>query len=157
MERPQISEKVPLVPREAAAVMAMVIARSEREHYFGAFQTRMVPVDITTKDSLDEVLRKTARFPFAGTNLSLPMLDALEKNLPVDAFVLYTDNQQGLGNIHPFQALEKYRRATGINAKIIVNAMTATRFSMADPSDKLALDVAGFDASVPSLIAEFVR
>ena len=157
MNSPRISESVPLTPREASAVMAMVIARTEREHYFGAFQSRIVPVDITPKDSLNEVIKKVSRFPFAGTDLSLPMIDAMEKNLPVDAFVLYTDNQQGLGRVHPFQALEKYRRKTGIPAKIVVNAMTATRFTMADPSDKLALDIAGFDTAAPGLIAEFIR
>lgn len=157
MHHPRISESVPLVPMEASAVMAMVVARTEREHYFGAFQDRVVPIDIDTKDSLSTVIGKMQRFPFAGTNLSLPMLDAAAKNLPVDAFIMYTDNQQGLGKVHPFQALEQYRRKSGIQAKIVVNAMTATRFTMADPSDKLALDIAGFDTAAPGLIAEFVR
>ncbi len=35
--------------------------------------------------------------------------------------------------------------------------MTATGFSIADPDDGGMLDVAGFDAAVPSLIAEFAR
>ena len=152
-----ISDDVPLAPREIAAVMAMVVARTEREHYFGAFQDQIVPLDITTRDSLETVMLKTGRFPFCGTNLSLPMHDAMRKDMPVDAFILYTDNENGLGSTHPFQALARYRKEMGIEAKIVVNAVTATRFSMADPSDNLALDIAGFDTSAPQLINEFIK
>ena len=35
--------------------------------------------------------------------------------------------------------------------------MTATGFSIADPSDAGMLDVVGFDGAVPSLITEFAR
>ena len=35
--------------------------------------------------------------------------------------------------------------------------MTATEFSIADPTDPGMLDVVGFDAAVPSLISEFAR
>lgn len=149
--------KMPLRVSEAAAVMAMVVARTEPEHFIRGFQTQMVDMGITKNDSLLDVMRKTQQYPFAGTNLSLPMLDALERGLHVDAFVMYTDNENGLGRVHPFQALDRYRRETGIPAKIVVNAMTATRFSMADPKDELALDIAGFDSSAPSLIAEFIK
>jgi 60 kDa SS-A/Ro ribonucleoprotein len=153
----RISDKVPLSPREIAAVMAMVVARTEREHYFGAFQDRMEFLNITARDSLETVMTETGAFPFRGTNLSLPMMDALQKDMKVDAFVLFTDNENGLGYHHPFQALERYRHVSGVNAKIIVNAVTANKFSMADPSDLNALDIAGFDSNAPALIANFVR
>ena len=35
--------------------------------------------------------------------------------------------------------------------------MTATEFSIADPKDAGMLDVVGFDASVPQVIADFVN
>jgi len=92
-----------------------------------------------------------------GTNLSLPMETALAQRIPVEAFVVYTDNELGLGRRHPFQALAAYRREMGINSKLIVVAMTATRFTIADPSDPGMLDVAGFDTAAPGLMAEFVR
>ncbi len=40
-------------------------------------------------------------------------------------------------------------------AKLVVVGMTATNFSIADPADAGMLDVAGFDAAVPSLLADF--
>jgi len=82
---------------------------------------------------------------------------AAEKGLAVDTFVVYTDNETWAGNIHPHQALADYRRRSGIDAKLIVVGMTATQFSIADPSDPGMLDVVGFDAGVPSLISEFAR
>jgi 60 kDa SS-A/Ro ribonucleoprotein len=39
----------------------------------------------------------------------------------------------------------------------VVVGMTATEFSIADPSDPGMLDVAGFDAAVPSLVSQFAR
>ena len=45
----------------------------------------------------------------------------------------------------------------GIDARMIVVGMTATECSIADPTDPLMLDVAGFDASVPALISGFAR
>jgi 60 kDa SS-A/Ro ribonucleoprotein len=35
--------------------------------------------------------------------------------------------------------------------------MTATEFSIADPSDAGMLDIAGFDGAVPSMIGDFSR
>jgi 60 kDa SS-A/Ro ribonucleoprotein len=53
--------------------------------------------------------------------------------------------------------LQRYRRSSGIPAKLVVVGMTATGFSIADPNDAGMLDVVGFDTSTPSLIAEFSR
>ncbi len=153
----KISESLPLTPREASAVMAMVTARTEREHYFGAFSDAMHAVDLTPSDTLAATIRKLESVRMGGTNLSLPMVDALQKKIPVDAFVVYTDNELGLGRTHPFQALEQYRQGMGIDAKLIVVAMTATRFSIANPNDPGMLDIAGFDTAAPGLMAEFVR
>jgi 60 kDa SS-A/Ro ribonucleoprotein len=35
--------------------------------------------------------------------------------------------------------------------------MTSNGFTLADPNDRGMLDVAGFDTTVPSVIADFVR
>jgi 60 kDa SS-A/Ro ribonucleoprotein len=85
------------------------------------------------------------------------MLYAAQQRLDVDAFVVYTDNETWGGKIHPIQALRVYRQTTGINAKLIVVGMTATQFTIADPSDSGMLDVVGFDASCPAIMADFIR
>ena len=145
-----------LTPAMASAALAMVFAKTEPNCTIAAFHDRIWHVDITRKDRLDRACEAIVREP-RGTNAALPMQDALERALPVDAFVLVTDNETWAGDRHPVQALDRYRRNTGIAAKMVVIAMAANGFSIADPNDALQMDVAGFDASVPEVVAEFVK
>lgn len=165
---------LPINAREAAACMAMVQARIEREYLITGFadgsggggwyssmdplKAKLIQLNISRKSRLQDVMHEIARIPMGGTNLSLPMESALEQRLSVDSFVVYTDNELGLGRRHPFQALTAYRREMNKpEAKLIVVAMTATNFTIADPSDPGMLDIAGFDTAAPGLMAEFVR
>lgn len=161
---------MPVTAREASAVMAMVQARIEPEYLIVGFASKMrIPtrrvedahlsqLGITKSMRLMDVVREIERLPFGGTDISLPMEEAITQGLDVDAFVVYTDNELGTGRRHPFQALAAYRREMNKpNAKLIVAAMTATKFSVADPRDPGMLDIAGFDTAAPGLMAEFVR
>lgn len=161
---------MPVSAREASAVMAMVQARIEPEYLIVGFasksgrnsrsveDSRIAQLGITKNMRLVDVVREIGRLPFGGTDISLPIETAIEQKLPVDAFVVYTDNELGMGRRHPFQALAAYRREMKKpNAKFIVAAMTATRFTVADPKDPGMLDIAGFDTAAPGLMAEFVR
>ena len=94
---------------------------------------------------------------FGGTDCALPMLYALEAGLEIDTFVIYTDNETWSGSIHPHEALRRYREKTGITARLVVVGMTSTGFSIADSADAGMLDVAGFDAAVPTVISDFAR
>ena len=69
----------------------------------------------------------------------------------------YADEETWGGYEHPYQALENYRQSSGIDAKLIVNGMTATESSITNPSDARSLSVVGFDPAVPKLIADFSR
>ena len=94
---------------------------------------------------------------FGGTDCSLPMLDALDRRLPVDVFVVLTDSETWAGDIHPVQAIRRYRERMGIAAKLIVVGMISSGFSIADPNDGGMMDVVGFDAAVPQLMSDFAR
>jgi 60 kDa SS-A/Ro ribonucleoprotein len=83
------------------------------------------------------------------------MLDAAKKSIPVDCFVVITDSETWAGQIHPAEALRQYREQTGIPARMVVVAMTSNEFTIADPDDAGMLDVVGFDASAPQVIADF--
>jgi len=98
-----------------------------------------------------------ADLPFGGTDCALPMLYAMERGRAIDTFVIYTDSETWAGDIHPAEALRRYRRATGIAARLVVVGMVANRFTIADPRDAGMLDVAGFDTSTPEVIAGFAR
>jgi 60 kDa SS-A/Ro ribonucleoprotein len=147
-----------LTPREAAAAMAMVTARTEKNWHAIGFTQRVVPITISPKQRLDDVVRAISQNVGEQTDAAQPMLYAAREKLGVDAFALYTDNETWAGAIHPFQALQQYRQKLGRHqSKCMAVAMTATRFSIADPSDAGMLDVVGFDAATPQIMADFAR
>jgi 60 kDa SS-A/Ro ribonucleoprotein len=71
------------------------------------------------------------------------------------SYVVLTDNETWFGSEHPCEALELYRAQMGIDARLVVVAMTGTKFTIADPNDPLCLDVVGFDTATPQLVADF--
>ncbi len=97
------------------------------------------------------------RIPMGGTDCALPMLWAAKQRVEVDTFVVYTDNETWAGNVHPAVALDRYRQAMGIAARLIVVGMTATEFSIADPNRADMLDVVGFDSAAPGVMTDFAR
>jgi 60 kDa SS-A/Ro ribonucleoprotein len=148
---------LPLTAREASAALALVTAATEPTYEIVAFETRLTPLSISPRQRLDDVIRAVSNRPFGGTDCAQPMLYALKNRLAVDCFCIYTDSETWAGGIHPHQALRQYRERTGIDAKLIVVALTPTQFSIADPNDVGMLDIAGFDTAVPTLITDFAR
>jgi len=153
---------------QAAACMALVQMQTEEWCYPVAFSAPprssrgwnygIEPMTGFSKAKrLDDAVNEMMKYPVGGTDCSLPMIYATENKLPVDTFIIYTDNETWAGKVHPSKALENYRQAMGRDAKLIVCAMTATNYSVADPSDSGMLDIVGFDASCPKIITEFSR
>lgn len=141
--------------RDATAALALVTAAVEPNHHITAFSDRMVPLSISPRQRLDDVVRTMAGIPFGRTDCALPMLYAMQQGMEVDVFVSLTDSETWYGAIHPFQALQQYRQKTGINAKLVVVGMATTGFTIADPSDVGMMDVCGFDTATPQIIADF--
>jgi len=161
-----------LTPRVATGAMALVTAATEKAHtivafsapsdgkyggQFGGGDPGLTPLTISRRQRLDDVLARMDKIPMGGTDCALPMVWALEKGLQVDVFVVYTDNETWYGKIHPAQALRRYRERTGIPARLVVAGMVSNGFSIADPDDAGMLDVVGFDAAAPAIMADFVR
>ncbi|MFL5520220.1 MAG: TROVE domain-containing protein [Gemmatimonadales bacterium] len=156
-----------LTCREGAAAMAMVTAAREPEHRVMAFTDGaypsmysdlgcgLTPLAIDPDDRLDHVLKRIGKLRFGGTDCAVPMREALKHEWPVDVFVIYTDNETWAGKVHPAQALQQYRARMDIPAKLVVVAMASNGFSIANPDDAGMLDVVGFDAATPALIADF--
>jgi 60 kDa SS-A/Ro ribonucleoprotein len=150
--------KTNLSAREAAAAMAMITARTEKFWMVGAFSHHFSVIPMSPTERLDDVVARTAAIPMGSTDCALPMLAATEHEIPIDTFVIYTDNETWAGSIHPSQALVQYRKEMNKpNAKLVVVGLTATNFSIADPNDPGMLDVVGFDSAAPNVIADFAR
>ena len=156
----------PLSCREASAALALVTMSRESNVMVTGFTSGptnsfrnpvLTELLISPRQRLDDVIHEISGLPFGATDCALPMRYALDKQIPIDAFVIYTDNETWHGTIHPVQALKEYRRKMGIPAKLIVVGMTSTGFSIADPDDAGMLDVVGMDSSVPKLISDFIK
>jgi 60 kDa SS-A/Ro ribonucleoprotein len=144
-----------LRPCEVTSVMAMVTARTEKDCMIMGFSDRFKSLNITSKDSLKEVLHNVAMQKYGGTDCSLPMNYARENKLPVDAFVVYTDNETWAGGNHPIQALKQYQQVMGIPAKLISIATSTNHVSIADESS-YTTNVCGFDSAAPQIINDFI-
>ncbi|MCL2652701.1 MAG: TROVE domain-containing protein [Propionibacteriaceae bacterium] len=157
---------MPISAREATAAMALVTANVEDDYTIvgftdlkqtGTYAQAISELAISPRQRLDDVCSYMARLPFSGTDCALPMLWALDRKMPVDLFVVYTDSETWAGDIKPHQALRDYREKMGIPAKLVVVGTTSTGFTIADPNDAGMLDVCGFDPAVPNVITDFAR
>lgn len=159
-----------LTPRDAAAAMAMVTMRTEPDYYIAGFTngtgrsmhsyagygSGVTKLDLTPQMTLDQAINYTSGLPFGGTDCALPMIDALKQKIKTDVFIVITDSETWAESVHPTVALQEYRSKMGIDAKLIVMGMVSNQFTIADPTDAGQLDIVGFDASVPNIIAQFV-
>jgi 60 kDa SS-A/Ro ribonucleoprotein len=164
-----------LSPREAAAAMSLVSMKTGDPYEVVAFTAPGHPnyshytvlpqvfdglsvLPLSPRQRLDDICARTEEIFPGATDLSLPMRYAKEMRREFDVFEVYTDNETNTrGQIHPSQALEQYRKSSGIDAKLVVIGLVANRFSIADPADPGMLDVAGFDTATPQLISAFAE
>lgn len=165
-----------ITARDGAAAMALVTAAREPLYDAVAFagpyverrhtimgraessqRNGLIPFPLSSRERLDDVMRRMRETPFGPTDCALPMVYAMENGIDVDTFQVYTDSETFAGDVHPMQALRRYRERTGINARLIVVGMASNGFTIADPGDAGSLDVVGFDASAPATMAAFSR
>ena len=163
-----------LTPCMASAALAMVIAKTEPNYHIMGFSNGIKPLTVSDSDSLGEVMRKVNEGNYGGTDCSLPIRYALDKNLDVGMFTVLTDNETWAGEVHCSQLLKHYRqnrlgnpytemseswksRESAINAKFATVAMTATNFTIADPNDPGMLDIVGFSSDTPQLLSSFAK
>lgn len=147
----------PLTPLEAEAAMAMTVVNTEADYYTMAFSADFQPLALTPGQRLDDVTATMSGLRFGATDCAVPMLWATERKVPVDTFVIYTDNETWCGGVHPYQALARYRDTMGIPARLAVVGMTSTGFTIADPDDGGMLDLVGFDTATPEVLNAFSR
>jgi hypothetical protein len=153
-----------ITPREGSVAMAMMTLYAEgaqNVHIYGFsnvfynFNGKVRP-DMTIQDAI-----RATDVPFGATDCALPMTEALkmynQSGIVFDVFCVYTDNETYAPNIHPQVALEQYRKATGVDAKLIVVGMVANQLTISDHRDKNTLNLAGFDTATPELISMFVK
>ena len=146
-----------LTPREASVAMALVTLHAEQETEIVGFAGGLVSLPFSRRQRLDDAVRSVSHLPFGMTDCALPMLYASQAGREFDAFIVYTDSETWAGNVHPKQALDRYRKSHVHDARSVVVGMVSNGFTIADPQDAGMMDVVGFDTAAPMLIADFVR
>jgi 60 kDa SS-A/Ro ribonucleoprotein len=121
-----------------------------------AFNTTYHDLGIRKNMSLEEASRRANENCGNATDISLSVQYALDNRLDIGGLITMTDNEVNT-NRHPALALREYRDKRVADLRSVMVATTSTGFSVNDPNDKLGLDVAGFDATVPVVIADFIR
>jgi len=151
-------EKIPgMEAAQAAAAMALIIANTEPNNLFLTFNTTATPLPISPRMRLGGVTKEIKMRISGGTNCASPIEYCSNEKIPVDAFIILTDEETWYGNLHPTQAIQEYRRMSGINAKLVVVSMCANGYSIADPEDAGHINVVGFDTATPQLISDFIK
>lgn len=164
-------------PRIASAAMALVTLAVEPRAHVVAFTAKgacarrsghyginsaISDAPISARMRLDDAIAKIDRMEAGGTDCALPFLWAQDQlarghGPAVESFAVYTDNETWAGNVHPHVALQQYRQFSGVAARSAVVGMSVTNFTIANPEDPGMLDVVGFDASAPAVMADFFR
>lgn len=146
-----------LSAREACGAQALITAAVEPDYMITAFDYNLYTTTFSARQRLDDVVNQLSQIGGGGTDCAIPIVYATKEKIPVDAFVIYTDSETWAGRVHPAQAIQAYRKATGIPAKLVVVAMAATNISIADPTDAGQLNVVGMDTATPGLISQFIK
>lgn len=85
-----------------------------------------------------------------------PLDYAIETKSKFDAIVVLTGTHNYCDNAKLWQRIKRYRAEVSPLARWVVSACGTKQLSTADPSDHLMFDFAGFDRSVPKMIASFI-
>ncbi|MFI0406542.1 TROVE domain-containing protein [Actinomadura sp. 3N508] len=141
---------------QVANTLAAIMLRIERGNaHVIEVTTQMVPSSLTARTSLTEIQRWR---PFGGgTDLAVPFAWATAEHVEADGVLVLTDNETWAGEKHASQALTEYRRRVSPAARLVVASLNATGTSIGDPRDPGVVNVAGLDASLPTLVTEFMR
>lgn len=157
-----------MTPRMAAAALAMLVIRTEPNYIVKGFCTSgtgwsygndvLIEIPINKTTTLQSAMDTMAQMNMGGTDLALPFVSALRDKQALDSVEVYTDNEVYLRRgEQPSVMLKRYRKEMSIYTKFVVNAMTVTNFSVADPADLGSLDVVGLDTATPQLVADFIK
>jgi 60 kDa SS-A/Ro ribonucleoprotein len=145
--------------REIEAAMALVTLNTEPNAEILGFTDKPYDLHIRPEWRIDQVASIMAKKPAGETFCSVPIRWARDQRKDFAAFVMYTDAQTSDGRSGTMsfnEHVRSYRQHGNRDTRVVVVAAASNSFSLNDPKDRLALDVAGFSAEVPAVISAFV-
>lgn len=146
--------------RTAAASLAFALAKTGSSIDIVMFSKKGYEVLSSDTDFNNFLLKikETSLSESQDSDSTEPLKWAIEqKKTDIEAFVVFTVNENAKGLNEPVEGLQRYRNDFGkANTKMIVCTMNATRYTGKDRADQYMLDICGCDANLPLLIQEFV-
>lgn len=141
---------------EVTAALSLIWLSTEPEvHVFG-FAHTFRELGLRKGMTLDTACQRVISSNFGSTNIGAAVDYAAKNRIDVGGFVVMTDNEGNCGS-RLATNLAEYRSQHVADARLVVLATAANQYSVCDPSDRLSLDIAGFDASVPNTVNNFIR
>lgn len=146
----------PISSCEAVAALSLVHASIEEDCHIFGFADTFRELGIHKGMTIVEACRRAQASNFGSTDISLAIQYAIDRRIKVGGFLCMTDNECNTGR-HSALALREYRERFVSDARSVFVATTGTSFTVNDPKDRYGLDCAGFDASIPVVISDFIR
>ena len=146
----------PLSSCEAVAALSLVHASVEPECHIFGFADTFRELGIRKGMTLETACRRAQLNNFGSTNISLAIEYALQNKLKIGGLIVMTDGEVNQGP-HPTLRLREYREKFVPDTRSVFVGTCANDFTVNDPEDKWGMDVVGFDASAPPVIADFIR
>ena len=140
---------------EAAACVSIALGAMNPGTAVRAFdwKDQIFPVDVLGRRT-DDVVKEFAKVGGGGTDLSIPVRHAMGLKVRPRLIVILTDNETWAGHMHCDQAWAEYRRQVP-GARLVVASMVANRVAAFDDQEGSVLQIAGFDAALPNVVASF--
>jgi 60 kDa SS-A/Ro ribonucleoprotein len=138
---------------QISLILAHTMLKTEPNVEMIGFTTQVMLLPFGKRNSIDDLLQ--ARFPSGGTDCSIPIAHALITGKEYDAIIILTDSETWAGNVHAKVALDQYRKRIGVQTKVIEIALAANPYTNFPPDPNI-LRIVGFDASVITVLQEFL-
>ncbi len=139
----------------ACLALAAWYKRSEAECQLLLFDQTATPINVSNRVTFSE-LRRISN-PAGGTDIGSPIKWALDKGYDPELSIVMTDNDTWSGRSHYVELMGKLRKRAKHPIASVVAAVTATSSTVNDPNDKHALEVVGYDPTVPEAISAHAK
>lgn len=148
-------------PPTAAAVLAMHVARTEREFEIVYFAEEISSMTINPSMELSTVMQLMLGLTdptHTSCDCTKPIQWALDGDKDFDVFIIFTSCRTVTWETNAMNTIREYRqRPNTRRTKLVVVTMTTNDCFIGDENDHLILNVVGFDSSGMGVINDFIR
>lgn len=140
---------------DLGAALAVYFKRTASNVTTLSFDTGARPVPVNLETPLTQSIQIFRKFG-GGTDVTAPINWAVSNKEVFDAIILITDSETWANRYSSRECLDVYRKIAP-NVKLICLSTTATDVDTVDSNDRNQFGTAGFDASVPTLVGNFLN